>query len=497
MSSQRLLLITHDFPPDFSAGVPRLERFARNLPECGWQPFVLALQRDPSESDAVVPAADDFFRSIVVERCRAWTWGRSRASSTSPTEAAAPASDQSNKQNLEQDESPVGSSGQLPLRRWLGNLKSLLLGTPDKGIYWVPPAVAAGKRMIREHKLQAILTSGPPHSIHLAGRRLKQATGLPWIADFRDPWARRPWGHKKFNPWGQRLFPRLERICVAAADRVILNTGAMADDFREFYPQWESKFLTIPNGCDAHLVSRIERLISEVPERNDDRPLVLMHAGALYRQRDPRPLIEAIGLLNRRGIAIRFEQIGPCSGDFRIPDFVRRQNCSEFVSFTPPVPRDEALRRMATADFLLLIQPGTDIQIPGKLFEMIPFRKPILAIADAGATADLVNQYQLGAVAEDHAPAAIAAVIEKQIQSRQQSGAQLCWDKAIHDFDGRTLTAELAAALGAIVSGDDRHDANSETHSAALAADSHELYSFAGHAITPYPTNDAGATLQT
>ncbi|QDU41917.1 D-inositol-3-phosphate glycosyltransferase [Symmachiella dynata] len=451
--AQKLLLIARDFPPDFSPGVPRIERFARNLPESGWQPLILAMEQEAADSQAATKLDDPSLNSIIVERCRMKKWYRSQPAAATTNKTQTTASAPPEGKQPAQSETPARPSRLRPLRQWCVNLKDLLIITPDKAIGWVSPAVATGKRMIREHNPQAIMTSGPPHSIHLIGRRLKLATGLPWVADFRDPWARRPWGHKKQNPWGQNLYPWFERRCVETADRVILNTEAMADDFRRFYPQWESKFLAIPNGCDGHLVERIEQLLGEIPARSAAEPLTLTHAGSLYRERDPRPLIEAIALLNQRGIAIRFEQIGNCSGDFNIPTFLRDHDCGEYVSLTPPVPRDEALRRMAAADLLLLIQPGTDLQIPGKLFEMLPFRKPILAVAHAGATADVINQYQLGAVATDHTPQAMATVLENLIQHRQRSDADLRWDKAIHDFDGRTLTAELAATLNAVTSG--------------------------------------------
>lgn len=453
--SAKVLLIARDFPPDFSPGSPRIERFARNLPEFGWLPLILALDQG---SDYGSPtSADPFLESLTITRC---PMGTSDAQKSAP---AKPASD--GETNATRTPSPASSPLRRlvrPLRRGIGNFRDLLFATPDQSIGWVRPAVAAGEQMIQEQRPQAIFTSGPPHSIHLIGRRLKRATGLPWVADFRDPWARRPWGAKKHNPWGQKLYPYLERKCIAAADRVILNTDNMLQEFRRHYPQWSEKFLAIPNGCDAHLVAIAERLVAEAPAHQTGETITLVHAGSLYRQRDPRSLIQAVGLLNQRGVAVRFEQIGNCHQDFGVPEMLQDRQYGDSVSLTPPVARDEALRRTANADLLLLIQPGTDLQIPGKLFEMLPFRKPILAITDQGATADVVAKHRLGAVAADHSPQGIARVLEELVHCVENADDDFGFDAAMREYDGRALTSRLASTLDELRSGSGPSDTNRE-----------------------------------
>jgi glycosyltransferase involved in cell wall biosynthesis len=135
--------------------------------------------------------------------------------------------------------------------------------------------------------------------------------------------------------------------------------------------------------------------------------------------------------------------VGACDSSFAIEEYVRDRGLADWVTVVPPVPHDEALRRMARADVLLLVQPGTDLQVPGKLFEMLLFRKPIVALAEAGATADIIDTYRLGAVVSGQDPEAIARGIQAVVQHPPQAE----WDRACADFDGRQLTGELGCLL--------------------------------------------------
>jgi glycosyltransferase involved in cell wall biosynthesis len=170
----------------------------------------------------------------------------------------------------------------------------------------------------------------------------------------------------------------------------------------------------------------------------------------LYNKRDPRPIIDALAILKSQGLSAAFEQVGSCKADFRLHEYALERGVEGQVAVHPPVPHDAALARMAAADALVLVQPGTDIQVPGKLFEMLLFRKPILALADPGAAADIIERYQLGAVVDTNRPQAIAAALASFMRDDHQAGTTGRWDLACADFDGRTLTGQLAQTLNAM-----------------------------------------------
>ena len=233
-----------------------------------------------------------------------------------------------------------------------------------------------------------------------------------------------------------------------AADRVILNTENMADDFRAYYSRLgPEKFSAIPNGCDPDVVPVIDRLIADQPNRGGNGTIRICHPGSLYRKRDPRPIVDAVRELAQDGVHVVLEQIGNRALGFDLPTYVEQRGLTAQVTLEEHLPHEQVLRRMARADVLMVIQPGTPTQVPGKLFEMLLFKKPILAIADEGATADIIRRFKIGAVAPGDDPQAIAGALRGLIENRQRYQLQGGWTEAHTAFDGRSLTGRLAKVL--------------------------------------------------
>jgi len=427
---KRVLVVTKKFPPAFDASVPRTLRFVRYLSEFGWEPLVFTQSaQDGSELESWLKDLT-VFRRPTGEQMKA----------SSSAKRLPPKIKEKEKRSIP----AMGSLEALARNTW-----DLLTETPDKTAAWSRSSTADAVSFAQEHGVSAIYTTGPPHSLHLLGRRLQDRLRIPWVADFRDPWSRRPWGHKPANPWGQRLHWWFESAAVRSADVVILNTERMADEFRLYYSDLPSdRFIAIPNGCDPALADGISKLIESNESSTRDGDVVrLLHPGSLYRQRDPRPIVDALVRLHQQGLRVAFEQVGACHADFRLEEYIRENNLSQWVSVEPPVPHEEILKRMAAAEVLLLLQPGTDLQVPGKLFEMLQFRKPILALTGTGATADLIERYQLGAVACSQDASEIASALQTIVEERSRAASAARWDEACRDFDGRTLTRRLADVL--------------------------------------------------
>jgi glycosyltransferase involved in cell wall biosynthesis len=443
LQTHRVLVIAAAYPPSNSAGVHRTVRFVRYLPEFGWTPVVLTME-DPEG----ITAGETDAKAASLEHVAVHRTGRRR-----PEKNGSSGDNGGHAPSLK-DTSSGKSRFTRPLRSAAANLKDLLLETPDRNVSWASASIRTALQLVQRLHPAAIYTTGPPHSTHLIGLRLKRRTGLPWIADFRDPWARKPWGFKDRNPWGQRLLGWYERRCVSAADRVILNTDHMTSEFRAHYRDVPAdRFITVTNGWDpavAELVHQAQETRAEGANRNGEADVIrLCHAGSLYRQRNPRPIIDALAILHRRGLRVRFEQIGSCDQSFQLSRYVREKGLEDWVSIEPPVSHEVALRRMAAADILTLVQPGTDLQVPGKLFEMLLYRKPIVALADAGATADIIQAYGLGAVASGDDPEMIACAIERAASVAGEIANSDGWSRALKDFDGRELTRALAGELDA------------------------------------------------
>jgi glycosyltransferase involved in cell wall biosynthesis len=447
--SRGVLLISYHFPPCTSIGMQRTLRFARHLPLFGWRPVILTVREhdfigDPVEKDWQhrVPTAVPVCRARVLRpletalRLRG-LWQRVRMQS-----ASMPPAQHSTLPD------GAGSAPQSWVQRWVDPWFT----TPDAHIGWLPFAVWRGLRVLWAEHIDMLYSSGPPYTSHLIGLGLKWLTRRSWVVDFRDPWSRRPWDTDTVRQGVRyRIQVWLERLVVCHADAVISNTERMGQDFRERYA-WlpAEKFLVITNGYDVEN-------FHDLPS-TDGPPcdvFTLTHAGALYGRRDPRPLIQAIALLRDRGIitpgTFRLQLVGKLAAAWQVASLLASLNLTEYVALIPPVPHAESLTYLRRSHVLILLQPDAPLQVPGKLFEYIYLQKPILALAGAGSTADLVQQHGLGKVVAPENCAEIAAAVGAMYQAFQQGQLGTQGNAAaLHCFHGQALTKRLADVFSTV-----------------------------------------------
>lgn len=318
--------------------------------------------------------------------------------------------------------------------------------TPDTHVGWWPAAVWTGYRLACELDARVLYTTGPPHSAHLVGLTLKRLTKRPWVADFRDPWTRRPWLDEAVRATRQHSVQvRLEALVVRNADKVILNTDRMRDEFASFYGDAD-KFVAISNGFDPEAFPP-----SAVVEGAQESVWTLAHAGSLYRKRDPKPLLHAIARLKEQGIvsasSFRLHLVGSIAGEFDVPGLIDRLALGDVVRLTPSLSHSACLQLLARAQALLIIQPGTDLQVPSKLFEYIYLGRAILALAPPGATADIVLGHNLGIVADPGSETGIADALSRMLREWKSFEAD---ETARARYDGRALTGELARVFAGL-----------------------------------------------
>ncbi len=244
----------------------------------------------------------------------------------------------------------------------------------DEGFTWTPRAVGRAMELHRESPFGAIFSTSPPYTTHYAAMWLKRKLGVRWIADFRDPLAGNPF---RRSPADARWDACLERRIFRHADIVVANTEAVAAMWRKTYPEWAGKVRTIWNGFDP------ADGIGPMPA--PPRPhKVIAHAGSIYGDRHPgllfaafRRLIER-NLLNPREWRIRSMGFVDenSSMDRETAGFLQERGCLEWL---PSGSKSQALAEVATADFLLLLDAPTGLQVPAKTFDYIRIGRPILA----------------------------------------------------------------------------------------------------------------------
>jgi glycosyltransferase involved in cell wall biosynthesis len=270
---------------------------------------------------------------------------------------------------------------------------------------------------------------------------LSAALRRPWVADFRDPWARAPWRENRPH-FVQRVLARLERQVVRRATAVLFVTAGNFREFETFYgPSVAARFHLIPNGCDP---SEFDRLTAS--PRADQ--FVLLHAGSLYEARNPLPLLRAVANAVSRGAidprSFRLRLVGQMTVRGVDLDAVARSfGLDGVIEVVPRVPRDQSLTEMLSASALLLVQPITTVSVPGKLYEYLAAGRPILAMTAESETADIVRASGNGIVVpaddEDQITAGLLQVMEL---ARRQPGP-------VHPdlFDGRIGASNAAAIL--------------------------------------------------
>ncbi len=270
------------------------------------------------------------------------------------------------------------------LRRWgiqtARVLKNLVL-VPDDAILWWPRAFPEGRRLVRDHGVDAIFASGPPYSGLVLAALLGRATGVPFVADLRDDWAGNPLAGRR-NPTQALTELPLERWTMRRSARVVHVTEGSVELYRHRYPELSERMVLIRNGYDEEDVDRI------APARKAAGELRILHAGSLKDGRDPSPLLQAMALLaarDRRYGRIRFRQVGATHR--AIQEGASSSRVADQVEWRGPVPRAEAVRLMGDADVLLLLPtPEAPTAIPGKAYEYLRTGRPVLVLSGENET---------------------------------------------------------------------------------------------------------------
>ncbi|KQQ87039.1 glycosyltransferase [Massilia sp. Leaf139] len=351
---KRALLIAFHFPPQAgSSGIQRSLSFSRHLPSSGWEPMVLTVQ--PNVYDAQHPSQLASIPAGLTVR-RAFS---------------------------------------LDAKRHMGWRGRYLMASalPDRWITWCLGAIPAGLSMVRAQRPRVIWSTFPIATAHLIGLALHRLTGLPWVADFRDPMVQPA---HPFHKGQRRAYAWIERQTILRCQRAVFTTQGALDSYRARFPEVApEKFVVIENGYEEDAFGPLE--LGAPPAPVAGRPLTLVHSGVLYGTgRNPAPFLDALARLKAAGAidAASLRVVLRAPGDVPvIAAMIERYGVADIAVSAAPVPYREALAEMADADGLLLFQ-GTPFnnQIPAKVYEYFRARKPIFGLVDhEGETARVLG----------------------------------------------------------------------------------------------------------
>lgn len=290
---------------------------------------------------------------------------------------------------------------------------------PDMESPWIKNAVKSGIQMVHKYKINVVFATGSPWSALIVGSRIASKTGVPLIADFRDPWVGNPFRNSKGNfldLWENRL----EKKVVESASVVSANTEPLRDEFLIRYPKEpKEKFITLPNGYDLIDFESIKQQSKTISSSK----VILAHAGFLYGKRDPEPLLTAIENLIERfpdtADSIEFHQIGDISMDYSFNERYKKLIKSGHVKIFDQIPYEDCLKLLSQKDILVLIQPGTKTQVPSKLYDYLCLMRPILTITPYdGALGKIVTKHHFGEIVSPDEPEDLVKILYKLYKNK-------------------------------------------------------------------------------
>lgn len=416
---KRVLLVAFHYPPyKGSSGLQRTLSFSRQLQDFGWQPSVLtarvaAYDRTSDDQLADIPPDVEVVRTLALDAAR-----------------------------------HLAIRGKHLAR----------LAMPDRWKTWSLTALPAGLRLVRRLGIKALWSTYPISTAHRIGAELARHTGLPWIADFRDPMVEQDprsgcWAPSDPALRASRL--AIESSCADRATRLVFCAAGARDIVLARYPTLAvDRCAIVTNGYDEQAFLEASKLA--VPAQFSYRR-VLLHSGTLYlgEDRDPTHLFAAVrhlldsGELTGQTIELRLRNP---SNENELRELARKSGITEIVSILPALPYRQALAEMLSSDGLLLMQGITsNPAIPAKLYEYLRAKKPIIALVHPeGDTARTLKEVGLNRFASPVDTDGIRGLLRLWLQQGTETKLRPSNSEAALSFSRRESARRLAALLDAV-----------------------------------------------
>lgn len=410
-TQKRLLLVAFHFPPlQGSTGVHRSLAFARYLGTFGWNVTVLTaghraypeIERANSE---LIPADVRVVRAPALDAQR-----------------------------------HLSIAGRYPK----------FLAFPDRWQTWIPGAVAIGARLVRQWRPDVIMSTYPIASAHCIGFMLARLTGVPWVADFRDPMAQDTF---PTDPWIRRNYWRMEAAMFRRAAQVVVTTPGTKALYTGRYPGYPpDRIHVIANGFDDTVFAKAQAPCVPV-SKTAERRLTLLHSGLLYRRdRDPTQFFAALAELKRDRLVTADELSVVLRASGHEADYarqIRENGIEDLVTLQPPIAYEHALKEMTAADACLLFQGAQcNQQIPAKLYEYLFAGKPIAAFTEpSGDTGQLLTSLGYDSIAKLDDRDEIKALLTVFLARVRNGTAHVAPPQVVMQYSRRGATEILGKVL--------------------------------------------------
>ena len=376
MDSKKLLIITYYWPPAGGPGVQRWLKFVKYLPDFGIQPVVYIPENPtyPIVDENLLQEVSD--KAIILKQ-----------KIFEPYQLAS---------FLSKNKTKKMNSGIIPNQKKQSFLDKVFLWIrgnlfiPDARFFWVKPSVSYLEKYIVENNIDTIVTSGPPHSLHLIGLELKHKLDVKWFADFRDPWTTIGY-HKslRLSETAAQKHKELESQVLNTADTIIVTSKTTKSEFETLT---RKPIAVITNGFDEE----------KVEKQPLDSKFSLAHIGSFLSARNPQflweSLVELIAEIPDFKSHLEIKLIGAVSQE--VLDSITTFGLNNYLNNLGYVSHEEAIAHQRRSQVLLLIEidsEETKSIIPGKLFEYMVSNRPIIAIGPNGSDfAQIITETNTG-----------------------------------------------------------------------------------------------------
>ena len=420
---KRVLVITYYWPPVGGSGVQRWVKFAKYLPSEGWQPVIYT----PSNPDlgsvdesllSDIPAEAEVIKRPIFE-----PYGIYRKLTGS-------------KGQIKVEANPGGGGKGSFLKRlsmWVrGNLFM-----PDPRCLWIGPSVRFLKKYLKEHPVDIIVSTGPPQSMHLIARKVSLATGIPWVADFRDPWTKIFYfKHLMLGKRAERKHHELEQRVLDDATAVVAVSPMVQADFAAMT---KTPVCLVTNGYDESDYAE-----AVVPEKGFN----VVHTGLLTAEGNPVELWKILGDKCREDadFAASFRLTLAGKTDETVLQSIRKAGLGDYLTDLGYIDHNKAVIQQRKASVLILPireEPETKAILPGKLFEYLAARRPILGVGTGeGAMAEVLKETGAGQIFDWDDRAGISDYVE-HLWSAFKSGEVMTTTADIEKYSRRMTTRKM------------------------------------------------------
>jgi len=436
-SLKKVLIVTYYWPPSGGGGVQRWLKFVKYLKNFGWEPIVY-VPANPEYPVEDMSLLEDVPEDLMILRGKIWEpYGLYKKFTGKKKEAkiqTAFLTEEKTKSHFLED-----------IAVWIrGNLF-----IPDARKFWVKPSVRFLSDFLDHHKIDALVTTGTPHSVHLIGLQLKKKLGITWVADFRDSWTNIDfYDALKLGRRADRIHHQMEKTVLEQADAVTVVAPGMVKEFVEIVNR---DYEVITNGFDE------DDLIEFQDIEPDKKHFTLAHIGSLTKTRNAENLWMVLSelIVENQDFAKKLEIKIVGKVDRNIVFSLEKYGLTPFVKRVDYIPHQEVIIEQKKASVLILLSnntPNTKLMIQGKLFEYLASGRPIVCIGPPdGDTAEIIRQTNCGAIFDFTETVLLKKEILRLFNSFLE-GKETTKCKDVQQFERKNLTQKMAAVLDNITS---------------------------------------------